>query len=30
LNEQIAALQAERAALAYDQALLLRADDIQG
>jgi uncharacterized protein YhaN len=29
LNEQIAALQAERAALAYDQALLLRADDIQ-
>ena len=28
LNEQIAALQAERAALAYDQALLLRADDI--
>jgi uncharacterized protein YhaN len=28
LNEQIAALQGERAALAYDQALLLRADDI--
>jgi len=29
LNEQIAGLQAERVALAYDQALLLRADDIQ-
>jgi uncharacterized protein YhaN len=29
LNEQIAALQAERTALAYDQALLLPADDIQ-
>lgn len=29
LNEQIAALQAERTALAYDQALLLHADDVQ-
>ena len=29
LNEQIAALQAERTALTYDQALLARADDIQ-
>ncbi len=29
LNEQIAGLQAERTALAYDQALLARADDIQ-
>jgi hypothetical protein len=29
LNEQIAALQTERMALAYDQALLARAEDIQ-
>ena len=29
MNEQIAALQAERAALTFDQALLARADDIQ-
>lgn len=29
LNEQIVGLQAERTALAYDQALLARADDIQ-
>lgn len=29
LNEQIAALETERATLAYDQALLVRADDVQ-